>query len=84
VSWLVYVLVSADGQRTYVGVTIDLEKRLRQHNGALPGGARATRAGRPWTVGATFGPLADRGEAQALEYRIRQRVGLDRLRGDPK
>ncbi len=81
-TWIVYVLVSTDGRRTYVGITSDLNRRLAQHNGELPGGAKSTRAGRPWTVGATFGPYAERGEAQTTEYRIKQRSGSDRLRED--
>ncbi|MCB9915941.1 MAG: GIY-YIG nuclease family protein [Planctomycetes bacterium] len=44
VSWLVYVLLSARDGRTYVGVALDVERRLAQHNGALPGGARARPA----------------------------------------
>jgi predicted GIY-YIG superfamily endonuclease len=78
-SWLVYVLVSANKQRTYVGITNDLDRRLSQHNGDLPGGAKSTRAGRPWSLGTTFGPYEERGEAQAAEYRIKQRSGRDRL-----
>src|SRR5690606_9998371 len=61
--WQVYVLVSARGDRTYVGVTLDVARRLEQHNGGRPGGARSTRAGRPWQVGALHGPYATRGEA---------------------
>jgi structure-specific endonuclease subunit SLX1 len=37
----VYVLESTD-RATYVGATVDLDHRLRQHNGELVGGARAT------------------------------------------
>lgn len=81
--WHVYVLVSADGGRTYVGVTSDLARRLAQHNGDAPGGAKSTRAGRPWTVGATFGPYASRGEAQTVEHRLKQRAGRERLRPLP-
>jgi len=46
--WFCYMLSSTDGKRTYVGATIDPARRLRQHNGELCGGARATK-GRTWT-----------------------------------
>ena len=48
--YLCYILISttAPRGRTYVGITNDLTRRLRQHNGELVGGARATRTGRPW------------------------------------
>ena len=41
--WVVYCLVSTDGS-TYVGATVDKDRRLQQHNGVLSGGARATAA----------------------------------------
>lgn len=78
--WILYVLVSDDGSRTYVGITNDLERRLEQHNGERKGGAKATRAGRPWSLGTTFGPFDDRGSAQKAEYQLKRRSGRDRLR----
>ena len=62
--WMVYVLASVPRPgRTYCGVTNDLSKRIRQHNGGLCGGARATSSDRPWmlsalVVGFGTGPLA--------------------------
>lgn len=48
----VYCLVSTDGS-TYIGATVDLEHRLRQHNKELVGGARITSrkvvVGQEWT-----------------------------------
>lgn len=45
----VYVLLSAKKpKRTYVGWTLDLDRRLEQHNGR-PGGAKFTRGG-AWTL----------------------------------
>lgn len=40
-SFYVYLLESTNGA-TYVGATVDLERRLRQHNKELKGGAKAT------------------------------------------
>jgi predicted GIY-YIG superfamily endonuclease len=49
--WLVYVLRSvARPMRTYAGVTNNLKQRLRQHNGEIAGGARATASTRPWKL----------------------------------
>jgi putative endonuclease len=79
VGWSVYVLVSASSGATYVGISGDLERRLAQHNGLAPGGAKATRGGRPWTIGATFGPYAQRGEAQRVEHRVKRLRGRARL-----
>ena len=39
----VYLLLSSDNS-TYVGATVDLERRLRQHNKEIKGGAHATGA----------------------------------------
>ena len=78
-AWWLYVLVSQDGRRTYVGITVDLPRRLAQHNGERPGGARATRAGRPWRVGQTFGPYADRSEVSRAERALKAVRGLKRL-----
>ena len=43
-SFFVYLLVSSatSGQQTYIGATVDLDHRLRQHNKEIKGGAHAT------------------------------------------
>jgi predicted GIY-YIG superfamily endonuclease len=40
-SFFVYLLLSSDNA-TYVGATVDLDRRLRQHNKEIKGGAFAT------------------------------------------
>ena len=77
--WFVYVLTSTAVTKTYVGISTDVPRRLVQHNGELPGGARSTRSGRPWQVGAVCGPMASRGAALQLERRIKAASGLHRL-----
>jgi predicted GIY-YIG superfamily endonuclease len=41
-SYYVYLLASSKSNATYVGATTDLDRRLRQHNKELVGGATAT------------------------------------------
>ncbi len=78
--WFVYVLVSVTTCRTYVGVTNDLRRRIDQHNGRLPGGAKSTRQARPWRIGCTHGPFDSKGEALRVEFRLKRFRGLQRLR----
>ena len=42
--YCVYLLTNTCNKRTYLGITNNSERRLRQHNGNLAGGARYTRA----------------------------------------
>jgi len=81
--WWAYVLVSERTGETYVGVTVDLERRLEQHNGELAGGARRTTRGRPWTLAKSHGPFLDRSEAQEVEHQIKRRRGSERLTWSP-
>lgn len=76
----VYVLVSERTGRTYVGVATNPERRLRQHNGHVKGGAKSTRAGRPWKQARLLGPYRGRGEAQQIEAQVKRARGLSRLK----
>lgn len=67
--WFVYLLHCADGS-LYAGVTRDLTRRLRQHNGELAGGSRYTRSRRP-VVLAWSTRAACRAEALRLEASIK-------------
>lgn len=76
--WFVYVLWSPHLERSYVGIALDPRRRLRQHNGDIQGGAKSTRAGRPWQLRVAYGPFADRSAASSAEYAIKQRRGEER------
>lgn len=81
--WFVYVLLSSGGsreraRRSYVGISLDPARRLLQHNGELPGGAKSTRGGRPWRIGRVLGPYSGRGQAQQLEASLKKLSGEGR------
>lgn len=69
-SWFVYLVRCSDGS-FYAGVTTDLERRVRQHNGQIAGGANYTRARRPVAL-AWFEACEDRSVAQQREYSVRR------------
>ncbi len=47
--WWVYIIQSTVTDRLYTGVSLDPRRRLQEHN-TSPKGAKATKAGRPWTL----------------------------------
>lgn len=71
-SFYVYLLVSTSGC-TYVGATIDLNHRLRQHNKEIKGGARATsikvEQGETWRRAAHVSGFPDWQAALQFEWR---------------
>lgn len=68
----VYLLVSTNGN-TYVGATVDLNRRLRQHNKEIKGGAHATgmkvAQGETWTRAAHVSGFPDWQAALQFEWR---------------
>lgn len=71
----VYLLVSTDNS-TYVGATVDLERRLRQHNKEIKGGAHATsmkvEKGETWTRACHVSGFPDWPAALQFEWRWKQ------------
>uniref|UniRef100_A0A0D9XP05 GIY-YIG domain-containing protein n=1 Tax=Leersia perrieri TaxID=77586 RepID=A0A0D9XP05_9ORYZ len=65
--WCVYLIASSRIPRTYVGVTTDFPRRLRQHNGELKGGAKASSAGRPWNLACLIEGFVNRSKACEFE-----------------
>ncbi|MFY0676668.1 MAG: GIY-YIG nuclease family protein [Neptuniibacter sp.] len=75
--WFVYILRCAD-ETLYTGVTTDPDRRLRQHNGELVGGAKYTRLRRP--VELVWKELhSDRSSACKRESGIKQLCRAEKL-----
>ncbi|THB68123.1 MAG: GIY-YIG nuclease family protein [Desulfovibrio sp.] len=69
-AWYVYLVECADAT-LYCGVTTDIERRVAEHNGDQPGGARYTRGRRPVKLVA-WAEFADRTEACRVEARVKK------------
>jgi putative endonuclease len=69
-AWCVYMLRCADGS-LYTGVTTDIIRRVAEHNGDGPLGARYTRSRRPVQL-VHVEPAASRAEATRREAAIKQ------------
>jgi structure-specific endonuclease subunit SLX1 len=74
-SSFVYLLLSSDNS-TYVGATVDLDRRLRQHNKEIKGGATATgikvEKGETWIRAAHVKGFPDWQSALQFEWRWKQ------------
>ncbi|KAI9075399.1 hypothetical protein K1719_042649 [Acacia pycnantha] len=67
-AWFVYLIIATSPPiKTYVGVTTNFTRRLKQHNGEIKGGAKASRAGRPWVCACVICGFTDRSEACMFE-----------------
>lgn len=70
--WFCYLLISTTGN-TYIGATVDPDRRLRQHNKELVGGARRTTgavaAGERWDRVCKVSGFPDNHAALQFEWR---------------
>lgn len=64
-----YILQCRDNTY-YVGWTMDVENRLKAHNGEAPGGAKYTQGRRP-VVLVWHAFFEDKREAQRLEWKLK-------------
>ena len=74
--WCVYILRCADNS-LYTGVTLDVLKRLDEHNGVEKNGAKYTQARRPVTL-VYQEPSSSRSHACKREYEIKNLTKLQK------
>lgn len=72
--WAIYLLYSSKGHRTYIGCTVDVKRRLRQHNCEIKGGAKSTKklAG-SWKIKKVLHGFKGRSEAMRWEKILKSR-----------
>lgn len=67
---MVYILIGPRHKRHYIGCTIDIHHRLRQHNGEISGGAKYTAKHRPWQPLYLVTGFIDRRSALRFETKL--------------
>ncbi len=73
--YYVYIIECQNGD-LYTGVTTDIKRRLKQHNGELKGGAKFTKGKSPVVLKYKI-EAENRSEAQKIEYQIKK---MDKLK----
>ncbi len=76
----VYILREIGGNRTYVGYTTNLERRIRQHNCEIKGGAKCTK-GRKWEYIGYLTGFPNNIIALQCEWKIKHPIGRKRSTG---
>ncbi len=76
-SYWLYIVECADGTY-YTGLATDVERRIAEHNGVKPKGARYTSARRPVTL-VFEAPFATRSEAAKEEARIKRLTRAEKM-----
>jgi len=77
-NWVVYVVL-CDDMTLYTGVTKDIIRRIRQHNGEITGGAKYTRVRRPCQL-LFFSNQMSHSQACVLESKIKKMKRIEKLR----
>lgn len=75
-----YILfqTNLESDLTYNGSTNNLVRRLRQHNGEISGGAKATSGKGPWEYMVVLEGFESHNEALCCEWRIKHPTGKKR------
>ena len=71
-TWYTYYVRCNDGS-IYGGITTDLSRRVKQHNGELPGGAKYTRGRGPVQL-AYVEVHSNRSDASKREYYLKKKL----------
>lgn len=86
-SWVCYCLAREDSGSTYVGATIDMSNRIRQHNCEIKGGAKytstAVKNGHTWGLVCTVGRFPDMQTALQFEWMWKHIARKKYLKLDP-
>lgn len=82
-NYVVYVLINTSHNKTYVGITNKPERRIRQHNGELVGGAKYTTGNKSDGVWKFYGFIKNLDKITALSLEKKIKIRSKKVSGKP-
>ncbi len=82
-NYVVYVLINTSNNKTYVGITNNTVRRLRQHNGELVGGAKYTTNNKELGEWVFYGFIRNLEKRPSLSLEKRIQLKSRKLSGKP-
>ena len=81
--YVVYVLINTLHNKTYVGITNNQIRRLRQHNGDLVGGAKYTTSNKGLGQWLFYGFIRNLEKRQSLSIEKKIKIKSKKMKGSP-
>jgi len=81
--FLVYILINSSSNKTYVGMTNNPTRRLRQHNGELVGGAKYTTSNKGEGEWLFYGFIRNLSKSMALSIEKKIQKRSRKMKGNP-
>lgn len=82
-TYIIYILTNTEHNKTYVGITNNPIRRLRQHNGELVGGAKYTTSNKGNGAWIIYGFIKNVNKSQALSLEKRIKIKSRKMTGTP-
>ena len=82
-NYVVYILVNPSHNKTYVGITNNTIRRIRQHNGELVGGAKYTKINKGNDNWYFYGFIKNLNKKLALSFEKRIKLKSRKMSGTP-
>jgi predicted GIY-YIG superfamily endonuclease len=82
-NYVVYILTNTLHNKTYVGITNNTSRRIRQHNGELVGGAKYTKSNKGEGFWTFYGFIKNLNKHLALSFEKKIKIKSRKMSGTP-
>ena len=82
-NYVVYVLINTSHNKTYIGITNNPERRIRQHNGELVGGAKYTTGNKANGKWIFYGFIRNLDKYTSLSLEKKIKIKSKKISGTP-